>query len=294
MSYDSTILADSPEAYYPLNESVGSLTVADATGHAHTGTVHGGVTFGAASLLAGDPATGARFDGSSGYISIPFAAALNSALFSVEVWVEVTGGNGGYRALVSNRDLAGGSEGWVLYDKDSNQFAAWAAAGGGSWNHADATATTTLSTGYYMVGTWDGTNTRLYLNGALVATSANGSYLRQSVQELRIGAGQNESTPAFFLPGLLQKVAIYQSVLTPTQITAHYTAGTTAGSSVAASVGGHGGLLATATPTTTVSARIGGRGGVVASPYGAATPGLARVSDTALAHVLLGDSYGNQ
>jgi hypothetical protein len=228
-SYDATILAESGlVAYWPLNEANGAGSVADATGNGHTGTPHGGVTLGATSLLPADSETAATFDGSTGYISVPYAAALNTAHYSAEAWVKVTGGNGGYRAPVSNRSLAGGSAGWIMYDKDSNQWAGWSGVGGGTWDHADSGATTALSTVYHVVVTYDGTATRLYVNGALIATGSSGlTFQPNAAYELRIGAGQNETTPGFWLPGSVQKVAVYNVVLSGTQVSNHYSAGTT-------------------------------------------------------------------
>ena len=52
------------------------------------------VAFGTAGALFNDANTAASFDGVSAKIEIPYAAALNPANFSVEVWAKVAGGQG--------------------------------------------------------------------------------------------------------------------------------------------------------------------------------------------------------
>lgn len=85
--YSTVVLADSPLLYWRLNELSGS-TAADASPNGNDGTFTGGVTFAASGIpnCAGDLAV--TLDGSSGYISKTFAAALNPAQFSIEAWVK--------------------------------------------------------------------------------------------------------------------------------------------------------------------------------------------------------------
>src|SRR6478609_8595556 len=86
--YSSTILSDSPLAYWRLGELSGS-SAADASGNAHTGTYTGSVALGLAGAVAGDNDAAAKFDGSSAYVSLPVFSTL--ATWSVEAWVKPNG-----------------------------------------------------------------------------------------------------------------------------------------------------------------------------------------------------------
>jgi trimeric autotransporter adhesin len=46
---------------------------------------------------------------------------------------------------------------------------------------------------------------------------------------LRVAAGRTEGTPAAYFPGTLDDIAVYNTALSATRVTAHYTTGTTGG-----------------------------------------------------------------
>jgi Concanavalin A-like lectin/glucanases superfamily len=74
----------------------------------------------------------------------------------------------------------------------------------------------------HLVATFDGTNTLLYVNGVLAASEVNTGYTPNLVRALRIGAGNNEGgvTVDYNFPGDIDEVAIFNSVLSPTN--SHY------------------------------------------------------------------------
>ena len=76
LSFENLILALSPLGYWKLGEASGS-TVADSSGNGNAGTIHGGVTLAQTGGLTGDASTGALFDGSTGYITLPMPAPTN-------------------------------------------------------------------------------------------------------------------------------------------------------------------------------------------------------------------------
>ena len=84
-SYDQTILADGPVAYWAMNKLTG--TEPDLTGNNHTGTYHSGTTA-AAALPNADQA--ADFNGSSQYVSVPSSAAFSiptTGNLTWEAWI---------------------------------------------------------------------------------------------------------------------------------------------------------------------------------------------------------------
>jgi len=87
VGYSSTILTDSPAAYWRLGELSGT-SAADATGHGNTGAYSGGFTLGQAGALFGDGDTAVKLDGVSGYVSAPNSVGLQSNQVSIELWIK--------------------------------------------------------------------------------------------------------------------------------------------------------------------------------------------------------------
>jgi hypothetical protein len=223
--YPQAVLGDNPVAYWRLDESGG--TVAHDYWGGHNGMIYGQMTYGQPGALAGDPNTAARFDGSSTYVEVPYSADLNPASFTIECWANVTGGDGNYRAPLSNRD-EGPAAGYILYAAAGNDWEFWDGTGsGGAW---------VISVGpgivdgqwAHLVGTFDATrsNQVLYVNGQMVASQSNVWINLNHARPLRIGAGVNEMPPLFFFNGGIDEVAVYNSPLSTTQVRDHYLLGT--------------------------------------------------------------------
>jgi hypothetical protein len=83
----------------------------------------------------------------------------------------------------------------------------------------------TLNTWYHVVGTFDGTTAKLYVNGALVASGTVTTYTAQTSNPLEIG--QSEPGDNLYFPGRLEEAAGYGTALTATQVQHHYSVGTT-------------------------------------------------------------------
>ena len=84
-SYDQTILADGPVAYWAMNKLTG--TEPDLTGNNHTGTYHSGTTA-SATMPNGDKV--ADFNGSSQYVSVPSSNAFSiptTGNLTWEAWI---------------------------------------------------------------------------------------------------------------------------------------------------------------------------------------------------------------
>ena len=168
-----------------------------------------------------DPA--ATFDGSTAYAQVPYYAYLNPPVFSLECWLYPTAGD--YRSPFSNRDTAYGPQGYILYANDSDQWSFWIGSGSG-WNQAIG-STVALNQWTHVVGTFDGTNQVLYVNGQQVVSQR--AFLSANTQRpLNIGVGKNESPPpVFYWPGRIDEMAVYAAALTANQVLDHYALATT-------------------------------------------------------------------
>lgn len=178
------ILNSTPIAYWPLNDPVGSVTVANAVAGSNTLGLFGDgspLTFGADVELAGDPGTGIRTSSTGGtnYLYGPLAAGISTAhpaTIGVEVFVTdastTAPGGTGMVALYGNTSLGGGSfhidfdttEFYVLYSDSVGGIGT--VIGGVPTGRAVHVAGILTTTGA-STATLD-----LYVNGALVGSSA--------------------------------------------------------------------------------------------------------------------------
>src|SRR5262249_19693161 len=224
LGYSNEVLSDAPVGYWRLGETAGT-TLQDSSGASRNGTYLGSPGFGSPGALSGDPNTSVPFNGSSQYAQVPYTAALNPGpSFSVEAWAYVTGGAGTYRAVISSRTTANG---YTIYAGPGNTWEFWTAVSG-----SKLVGTTPIANNVWthIVGTYDGTTSRLYINGHLELSGAR-TYSPNTSRPLRIGAGAPENaTPNYYFPGRIDEVAVYASALSPTRVQAHYNAATTTSS----------------------------------------------------------------
>ena len=224
-SYSASVLADSPLAYWRLGEASGT-TAADASGNNRTGSYLNTPSLGAPGALTGDSNSAVSFNGVDEYVNVPYLAALNPSAFTIEAWAYPTGGQGTFRSIVTSRDYApGAAKGYVLYAAPDNTWQLWTGAGG--WNVVYGPSIV-LNQWTHLVGTYDGTTLRLYVNGALVSSNTV-TYTPNTTRPLRVAAGRTELSAQYLLPGRVDEVAVYGSALSAARVQAHYNSGTGSG-----------------------------------------------------------------
>jgi len=248
-SYSGVVLADNPAGYWRLGEAYGATSAADASsdGTANTGTYSNAPTLGIQGTLPGDSDFAAGFDGAGSYLSVPDAANLKPAgAFTLEAWLKMSAANG----VVLDKPYVAGTS--VSYSLSVASGKAKLTIKTSSAIYS-ATSTSSVNTGAwkYVVGSFDGSNLRIYVNGSLEATTATAGSLQYSTLALQIA--RYDQTGANYLNGSLDELALYSSALTATQISAHYTAGTDAtGANPCANISG-----ATSSSYTLGSADVG-------------------------------------
>jgi hypothetical protein len=153
---------------------------------------------------------------------VPYAADLNPPVFTVEVWAKVTGGTGHRSPLTSRADFP--QRGYIFYAEPGNTWQFWTGTGAQvGWNSIQGPAVRN-GTWTHLVGTYDGTLKRFYVDGVEVGfnTSAFGP---NDEHVLRLGGGASEGPGSFFFQGSVDEAAVYNKVLTPEQILTHYALG---------------------------------------------------------------------
>lgn len=173
----------------------------------------------------GTPTTGANGQVSGAYTFAASAASVNNvtvpaptvgANLTISAWVRPTA----YpteRSTIIESMLPYGYY-LSLYTDGSLQIYRYSTTPAGY--HTTAAATVPLNQWSYVVGSWDGTNARLYVNGTLLATIAvTGSGIASN--QIVIGA---EAVSRQFV-GSIDDVRIYNSALSGTTISSLYAAG---------------------------------------------------------------------
>ena len=217
-SPSAQVLADHPVGFWRLGDPVGSTVALDASGNGLSGAVDPAVSFGQAGAITGD--TAASFPGSGLGVTVAASAVLDLAnTVSVEAWVRPTaaGQNGAIFEKTVN--------GWV-----NSQYMLFLEAGVAKFRVRTTSGallpvdgpTLALNTWTHLVGTFDGTTLRLYVNGVLAASAAAQGPLNSGSGTAFIGRlGQN----LYPFQGSLDEVAVFPSALSPERIRAHYLGG---------------------------------------------------------------------
>jgi hypothetical protein len=227
-TYSDLILAEaSLQSYWRLDETAGSPTVADSKGSI-TGTIAGSFTLGATGLLASDPATGGRVTASPSRIEFgdnyPFTG---TAAFSVEVWMKPDAAALAANAIyVDNQN----GDGWLLRILAAGAIRMERYLSSAADTSQSANGVLVADNTYHVVCTYDGTDLRIYSNGALVAGPTTSSkVLIDPTTTLTFSSatgGGNQFT------GYLDEFAIYNAALSAGSVLAHYDAGVTVTSDV--------------------------------------------------------------
>ena len=237
-AYAATVVSQSPIVYYRFNDPVTARAVDVATNSGALAAAGNGLyvncpTHPVPGALAGSADTAASFDGQGQSVDVPFDASLNQpGPFTVEAWVRLTAFTNFTRTVIASRWVAPGvQQGYQLRVRN--------AAGANNWQFStfNGTAQTDLNGGpnvpfnewTHVAATHDGSVNRLYVNGALVATSGAVTYVANTTAGVfRIGGGLSENSGGDFFPGGIDEVAYYPAALADADILAHYQNGTNA------------------------------------------------------------------
>ncbi len=242
-NYFSTITNDNPAGYWRLNEAV-TTSGSMATNYGSLGAVANGVYEGTivancpGSISAGgDSDASAGFNaatGSSNQVVVPFTnsavlSAFSSKTFSFEAWAKVAVTNpANYQCVLAARVPSPTYGGFVMYSEGNPaDWQYWL--GTGSQFHTMATfaGSGTANTNWtHIVGTYDGTNQALYVNGTVLAVQIEPYTPPNSTSTFQIGMGNAANAAIYPFSTNIDEVAFYTNALTPSQILKHYVAGT--------------------------------------------------------------------
>lgn len=160
---------------------------------------------------------GVTLNGVDQYGTVPYAAALNPSTFSIEAWITVDS-TGAARAFMGTRN--GNASGYLLYMDGSNVL--WLYTYNGAASALNSGFTLAVGTLYHVVATYDGANSRIYVDGDLKAVLAR-TYTPNAAGILAVGAGG--ATPTAYHDGELDEAAVYSGALSLQRVQAHHLVG---------------------------------------------------------------------
>ncbi len=202
-------------AYYSFDDG----TATDNSGNGHDGQIHGAV---AISGVSGDALF---FDGTNDYINVSDSPRFNPPAFTIGAWAKFTGYGNDYQHIISKHvNYLGVREGYCLqYMKISKNLNFFTGTGTSSYNHINSGI---IEPGdwHYIVGIFDGTEKRLYIDSRLIGTSSTN--VVHSPNDLIIGCGgqfgsQSPQFSDFFL-GSIDEVIVYDKALSDVEVSNIY------------------------------------------------------------------------
>ena len=231
-AYDSAVLANSPEDFWPLNDTAGPLAT-DMVGNAPTSAsprppaTYTNVTLGAAGPTGFPDGTAASFNGTSSQVSIPGGYFGGTGAESAELWFKTTGhgtllssgsgSNGEPMSLwvPSGQSCLEGKIGSTTLNAPVFGFCT-GTVNDGKWHQAALT----LTPGATSSGHFSQTAT-LYVDGAVLTTAQITTQATVSPAGYVATIG-NGSTGRF--TGSIADVSFYTGQLTPDQVTGDHQA----------------------------------------------------------------------
>jgi hypothetical protein len=202
--------ATSPDglvAAYSFDEGTGS-SATDDSGHGNAGTLAG------AGWAVGRFGTAVSFDGLSDWVSIPDSSTLDvSDAMTLEAWVLPTELGSSWRTVLFKEQH--GNVVYSLYAGSGTGVPATSVFVGGSESELRGPDVVQTGQWTHLAATFTGTELRLYVNGALVATRPAAGSVAPSEGPLRIGG--NGVWPEWFA-GRIDEVRVYRRALTQGEI----------------------------------------------------------------------------
>jgi hypothetical protein len=205
-----------PVGDWTLNEGKGTVAY-DYAGHRHDGTLRGG-----AKWTQGRFQGGLSFNGNEAAVTVPDSVALEPATVSVSAWVDASSSPGNYRyvaakggngCFAASYGLYTGANGGLEFYVSANDGLTWTVspdAGQNLWN----------GQWHNVVGTFDGSTVRLYVDGRQVGTGTPNTtpiaYGLPTSNELAIG--NYPWCPSSGFSGGIDEVKLFNRALSAQEI----------------------------------------------------------------------------
>ena len=194
-------------------------------------TLQGGATF-----APGKVGQGFRFDGANGYAQIPDSDALKPAHVTCEAWVwldpSLPAGRGGEQIVFKKNTWSAWFEGYGLSkgtidsgDGTSSDRFQFVVSRYGNQVVINSQTIAQRGVWYHVAATYDGSQSKLYVNGALEATATPGFELDYDTTPIFIGTSGTWPPYLSMFGGVIDEPSIYNRALSANELAAIYNAG---------------------------------------------------------------------
>ncbi len=156
------------------------------------------------------------FNGDGDYIDIGDQAVHNSNNISIMAWFNADVWTGSTRTIVGKFDSDQDDKGYTLFWQALNNSIEFDIGIGSGFIRAFWENFTSIDTWHHIVGTYDGTTLRLYIDGTEKDTTGYSGAITTETESLRIGA--NSGTANRFFNGKLSEVSIWSEALTAGEV----------------------------------------------------------------------------
>jgi len=201
---------DGSMAYYPFDEGSGTTTH-DESGNNNHGTIHG------ATWVGGKFGKALSFDGNDYVVINSLAPIQNTPInkFTFEAWIKYTRDTGAIQQIFEGHT----STGEIYIEGDFPTLTFMIKDDDAVGHTVSTTLTNGLGVWYHIVGTYDGSVQRLFINGEEVAST---SWSNTFTITTGISLGKDYEANIQYFNGIIDEVRIYSRVLTKDEIREHY------------------------------------------------------------------------
>ncbi|HTX32529.1 MAG TPA: LamG domain-containing protein [Solirubrobacteraceae bacterium] len=212
-----------PVAQWDLNENSGTVAHTDNPLLSNNGTLQGGVTW-----TTGRFQSGLNFDGTDGEVYVPDSSALEGANVTVSAWVNAGTSPGAYRYIVAKGASGCCTGSYGLYTGANGGLEFYIGTSPGSYVVSPDAGTAVWNGAWHnVVGTFDGSTVRVYVDGQQIGSGTPDTspiqYGMPTSNDLAIGDYPWCSQDLDFA-GTIDEVKVFNRALGPAEINLAYQA----------------------------------------------------------------------
>lgn len=216
-----------PVGYWKLDECQGGVAN-DSSGNNNMGTITIGAT-GTNTSTGTCTSSGAWADGASGRfnssleldgtddeITTADSPSLDMANMTVSAWIKTS--NAAEQCIVERNNST------FYFCTSSGKLRYWINSVAATWTISNKSVND--NEWHHVLGTWDGTNKKLYIDGKLDITEAgSGGDISNTTVGLNIGVRKNAGVPQNYFNGQIDEVKLYNYAQTASQVKQQYNGG---------------------------------------------------------------------
>jgi len=189
----------------------------DSSGNGNSGTVSG------ATYTTGKSGSALKFSGTNIYVSILDSPSLDVTKLTIEAWINASSWSSSTYPRIVSKEATTSAAPYALELNSSGKSVDLCLDTGSGEKCVDSGANSiSLNQWYYVVGTWNGTHSQIYVNGDLKKTLAQSGSMTATSNNVTIGNNYPSKNRQY--NGIIDEVKIYNYSLSAEDILSNYKA----------------------------------------------------------------------